>query len=64
MPSLNLDGRDVELEDLLPEELQAHLDHCRLLFPRWRRGYQVVLAGTRLPAASGPRTSHPETKPR
>ncbi|KAK9844263.1 hypothetical protein WJX74_000129 [Apatococcus lobatus] len=44
MPSLNLDGRDVELEDLLPEELQAHLDHCRLLFPRWRRNYQVVLA--------------------
>ena len=45
MPSLKLDGRDVDLEDLLPEELQAHLDHCRLLFPKWRTGYQVILAG-------------------
>lgn len=45
MPSLKLDGRDVDLEDLLPEELQGHLDHCRLLFPKWRTGYQVILAG-------------------
>lgn len=45
MPTLKLEGRDVQLEDLMPEELQAHLDHCRLLFPKWRRGYQVILAG-------------------
>ena len=61
MPSLKLDGRVVDLEDLLPEELQGHLDHCRLLFPKWRTGYQVILAGAssllgfrRLPAALRP----------
>lgn len=45
MPSLKLHGREVQMSDLSVEELQSNIAACQLMFPKWRSGYQVILAG-------------------
>lgn len=47
MPSLKLHGREVQMADLSVEELQSNIAACQLMFPKWRTGYHVILAGTR-----------------
>ncbi len=49
MPSLKLHGRDVQMSELSVEELQSNIAACQLMFPKWRTGYQVILAGARRP---------------
>ncbi len=48
MPSLKLHGQDRQMSELSVEELQSNIAACQLLFPKWRTGYQVILAGTRI----------------
>lgn len=45
MPSLKLHGREVQMADLSVEELQSNIAACQLMFPKWRSGYNVILAG-------------------
>ena len=45
MPSLRLHGEDRQMSELSVEELQSNIAACQLLFPKWKSGYQVILAG-------------------
>lgn len=45
MPSLKLHGTDRQMSELSVEELQSNIAACQLMFPKWKSGYQVILAG-------------------
>lgn len=45
MPSLMLHGESRDMANLSVEELQSNIAACQLLFPKWKSGYQVIIAG-------------------
>ena len=40
-----LHGKERQMSELSVEELQSNINACQSMFPKWKSGYNVILAG-------------------